>query len=41
MIENDKGITQYLGVNLAELLSEKIRFIYNHFSMIKITKVFR
>lgn len=27
-MNNDKGITQYFGVNLAELLSEKIKTVY-------------
>lgn len=31
-MENDKGITQYFGANLAELLSDKITEVYTEFS---------
>lgn len=31
-MENDKGITQYFGVNLAELLSNKIIEVYKEFN---------
>ena len=29
---NDKGITQYIGTNLAELLADKILFVYQDFN---------
>jgi 3-methyladenine DNA glycosylase AlkC len=31
-MNNDKGITQYFGVNLAEILSEKIKSVYPDFN---------
>jgi 3-methyladenine DNA glycosylase AlkC len=30
-LNNDKGITQYFGVNLAEILSDKIKSVYPNF----------
>jgi 3-methyladenine DNA glycosylase AlkC len=33
-MNNDKGITQYFGVNLAEILSDKIKSVYPNFDNI-------